>query len=80
MDFLGEAPMPSLNERVDTMLKAVEGLTLYLSDEELYILARKVAKDTPNYSMLGYYQSGAPKKEIEKFLSHIPVTSTNRTG
>jgi hypothetical protein len=71
MDFYGDMPMPPVHERVKAMMKSVDGRPLKMKQTELYTIAMDVAAETPSCSMMGYYEFGHDKKELEKFSRYV---------
>jgi hypothetical protein len=62
MDFYADMPMPSLESRVEELLKLVRNPT-----DRHVMLATEVAKQTPGVSLMGYC-SGVRSSEQRRFL------------
>jgi hypothetical protein len=63
MDFYADAPMPSIEQRVATLLTFVENPT----DRHIAI-ANQVASETKRYSLMGYSMGNIATEEKLKFL------------
>ena len=63
MDFYADMPMPSIEERVATLLTFVEKTT-----NNHVAIATQVASETKNYSLMGYSMGNIAELEKTKFL------------
>ena len=71
MDFYADMPMPSLEARVNELLKLVQNPT------ELHVsLATSIALQTPNVSLMGYC-SGVKSGEQKRFLEAYGGSETS---
>jgi hypothetical protein len=66
MDFMSEAPMPSLEVRVSKLLTYVEN-----PSEKHKEIAHAVASKTKVYSWTGYYAGHIDKTEMRDFLALV---------
>ena len=62
MDFYADMPMPSFDERVQSLLKLVKNPT-----DNHVALASRVASETMNFSYMGYTRGGKANEE-RRFL------------
>ena len=63
MDFYADMPMPSLDARVESLLKLVKNPTAHH-----VTLATSIAQQTPDVSLMGYcmgYKSGEERRFLE---------------
>ena len=56
MDFHSSAPMPTLEYRVNKLVKDLVNCSVPINIQ--YEIAQEVASRTPEYSLLGYTQGG----------------------
>ena len=66
MDFMADAPMPSLDVRVAKLLTYVEN-----PSEKHKEIAREIASKTGDYSLTGYYVGQFHEKEKRDFLAAL---------
>ena len=72
MDFYADMPMPSIEERVATLITFVENPT-----DDHFAIATKVASETSAYSLMGYSMGNIAELEKTKFLKLFAKQSTN---
>jgi len=74
MDHYGSLPMPSLEERVNSLASNSEvnanATNKKISQSNLLKIIKKIAQTTPNYSMMGYAMGGK-KLELEALLNEL---------
>ena len=63
MDFYADMPMPSLENRVNELLKLVKNPTGHH-----VTLATSIAQQTPDVSLMGYGMGGYKSREQRMFL------------
>ncbi len=63
MDNYSSAPMPTLEYRVNKLVKDLKNCVVPL--ETQYAIARSIASQTPDYSLLGYTQGGSAIEAAE---------------
>ena len=63
MDFYADMPMPSIEQRVATLLTFTENPT-----NNHIVIATQVASETKNYSFMGYSMGNIAELEKTKFL------------
>ena len=66
MDFYADMPMPSIDQRVATLITFIENPI-----DNHFVIATKIASETKNYSFMGYNMGNIAEVEKIKFLQII---------